>query len=125
MAATPTVQFRDAALDAEFLERGGNRNEVARRDLSRYYRLIEREVSALDLSMPEWDALAAATISTAFDDRVTAFVLADTVHDAVRYELLAETWAINGDALERKIAAMRPGEVFAVVDRLEIKRERR
>lgn len=122
MAITPNVSFRDADVYAALAERGENRHEIARRDLDRYYRLIERELDLLPFRLDEWGVLAAATISTAFDARVTAYQLAVVVEDAVALEGAADGREIDPAAFGRMLALLSPGQVMAVVDRLERRR---
>src|SRR5690349_5628007 len=106
-AKAPPVTFRDRALESRIQERvDGRLNDslglVAKRDLERYYDLLELELRQAPLALAEaclvCDALQGVSI---VDDRWQA-LWAD-IGDAIRLRHLHEKWGIDPASAERLV----------------------
>src|SRR4051794_7913549 len=60
MTRKAAIMFRGAELQAQIELRGDNANEIAKRDLARYYRLLEQELASISLTSAEWSSLRTA-----------------------------------------------------------------
>lgn len=117
MPSSP-VQFSSAALDAELLARGDNRNQLAKRDLARYFRLLDRELARVNFAPSEWSLIASALVSNA-DEHLSGTDLVASVADAIRYEDAAERFGVDAELLLGKLAGLTPGAAAAVIDAVE------
>lgn len=97
----------------------GSASEAARRDLERYYLLIERELALLDLSGAEWNLLRDASNGVIWEAWSAATMLWANTEDAIRLYGLDEKWEVDGEALVRKLRNLSAGAVWAVIDAVE------
>ena len=109
---TDAFQFRSIALAANAHARGDNRHQIAKRDLTRYYRLLSDELAGLSLSPEHWRTLRDALSPP--PEPLTA--------DALTLRL--DTMARNGGreitaAVVRRLAKLTPGQLLAILDALE------
>lgn len=114
----PPVSFRPGPLAARLDARGANRNETARRDLDRYYDLIERTVASVQLSSAEWSLLRDALNGTIIESWWSGHTLAAEIEDACD-DGLAEKWHVDSAALVERLIALSPAQVLAVCDAVE------
>lgn len=106
----PPVQFRAADLDQQFNYRG-EAGRIAKRDLQRYYRLLQQELSRVRFT--EAEALLMCEVAVMMDSELDAQTwqnLADSAERAVKRH-------VNLDVL---VARLRdPGLRLAVTDAIE------
>lgn len=122
MARDAAVMFRPGdlapALDARVSGVDGSRtrNEVAQRDLDRYYRLLEVEGSDLDFAPDEWlllrDVIGAGHVGV----WRSAVSIGMAVGDAIR---LDGRDVADAGALLHRLFAMTPGQAMALCDIVE------
>lgn len=117
----PPVSFRDAGLDEQLELRAADTthtNQVAKRDLNRYYTALRRERPAVAKALTRGEKLAVIAISngTFWSDEMTAYVWAE-VADADD-EQLAQ-WGVDRDALVAKLRAFTPTQTLALIDAVE------
>lgn len=92
--------------------------QVERRDLNRYYALLEDELERVELSEPEGCFLVEALNGLAVD--ATWYrSLRMIVSDACTEDGLDEKWQINRQKLEAKLERITPGQAMALVDAAE------
>lgn len=115
------VEARQDALSAA-LDSSGDAplGSTARRDLERYYAVIRDELKRLQLTQREvlliLDAMNGVIVDPAEMYRST--ILLD-VADHIRLNAADEKWDIDGDGLIRKLEALSPGTLMALVDLAE------
>lgn len=117
----PPVAFRPGPLATDLdlrVTSQANRNDIARRDLDRYYRLMEREAEAIGLTRRELDAVRDALRGTVIDE-LTASVLTDEIADALMHDGLGAKWGIDDARLLGKLADLTSGQRLALVDLIE------
>lgn len=118
---TPAITFRtgggylEAQLVARDYEHESHRNEVARRDLTRYYQGLEAALATVDLTEAEASALCDANNGTIFEHWSVSLLWAN-VADTPE---LGAKWGIDTDALIRKIRSWDHFQTLAVVDAIE------
>jgi hypothetical protein len=117
----PAVHFRNSRVQRELDARsasGLSPGQVAARDLERYYRLLELELQAIDLSEGE-----AMLLCDAFKDALmephTLHVLWAEIHDAIRMDGLDRKWNVDSSALVEKLHGLSPAGCTALVDAVE------
>jgi hypothetical protein len=125
----PPVSFRPGGLSAS-LDARGERNEVARRDLARYYATLQRELSTLHLSEREASLIVDALNGCAVDE-TTAPLLWANVDDAIMRDGLDEKWGLTvrrpdglpdaekAGLLVMRLRELRPGQCMALLDAVE------
>lgn len=97
----------------------GSASEAARRDLERYYLLLERELALVALSEAEWNLLRDASNGVIWEPWSAATMLWANTEDAIRLDGLDEKWSVDGEALVRKLRNLSAGAVWAVIDAVE------
>lgn len=117
----PPVSFRDATLEPLLEERApepGGLGLIAKRDLTRYYDALRRELKTVAQLLTPSEALALCDISNGtLWDEVSAALLWAEVADADQAQL--DQWGVNRDTLVAKLRALTPAQSLAVVDALE------
>lgn len=113
----PPVSFRPGSLAGALDERGANRNEVAARDLARYYALLERTRATLALTEAEASAVCDALNGTILDEHTVSLLWAE-VDDACRVGL-AEKWRVDGPALVAQLRGLSYAQCVALYDAVE------
>lgn len=115
-ATTNAVVFRSRTIEAELDKRGESRGTAARRDLERYYQVIERELAGVDVSEREARVIVDALGSTEWTPQTVGLAWAaigerdEALGQRVKALPLSATWALI-DAAER--AARAGGDVGA------------
>lgn len=91
---------------------------VAKRDLERYYSLLQREYTTARqaLTRTELEAIRAVTLGTLWDEP-TAIMLWAEIDDANPTEF--EQWGIDQSALVEKLKKLGPTASLAIVDAIE------
>jgi hypothetical protein len=89
---------------------------VARRDLGRYYALLDAALGTVHLSTAE-AALVCDAVGSAAADQY-AFVWA-AVADGIRARGLEAKWSVDGAALIDRLRALSPGQALALADAVE------
>lgn len=122
----PPVSFRPGDLAPALDARGANRNEVAARDLERYYRLLEIESAALDFSPAEWLLLRDVIGNGYVGAFRSATSLGMALGDAITLDGRGD--GIDAGALLHRLFALTPAQAMALCDAIErwwIDQERR
>lgn len=127
----PRVQFRMApALAGAIAARGPDANTIARRDLDRYYTLLNRALASVQFRLAEALLLADVTNGTLWQPESIPLLWAE-VADAIDGDGAAEKWQLAGEdatsaehfdagaRLIAKLRALTPAQTWAVVDALE------
>lgn len=118
---TPVVQFRVGALAPTLAARGDELSLVAKRDLGRYYDVLDAELAEVAATLTVAEALALADAcngwlaSEPFDYRALRLQVAD----ALALSGLAERYGIDGDRLLALIDGMTPTQQLGVLDAAE------
>lgn len=102
-------------LEARDYPHESHANELARRDLGRYYEVLARSLATVQLSKAEASALCDANNGTAWDNWSISLLWAN-VADCPG---LDEKWGVNVDALIAKIRSWSYPQCLAVVDAIE------
>lgn len=117
------IQFRPGPLAPAINARvtGGagaaNDDQVAARDLGRYYDLMALALASVDLTLGEASLMVDATNGTMID-LTTAQMLAAEIADSLE-DGLAEKWDVDGRALVAKINGWSLAQRLAVCDAVE------
>lgn len=118
---TPTITFRtgggylEEQLQARDYAHESHRNEVARRDLTRYYEALERALATVELSEAEASALCDANNGTIWDSWSVSLLWANVADTPG----LGEKWGCDTNALIAKIRDWNHFQAQAVVDAIE------
>lgn len=121
------VRFRPASLSVPLRDRswdGRPVDLVARRDLQRYYTLLDLSLDRVVLSESEAGLVCHALnwLQQASPDEVEIdhwqVAWAD-VADAIRRERLDQQWNVDGEELIQRLRRLSPGELAAIVDAAE------
>lgn len=118
------IQFRPGPLTSHLAARSGGTmtaNEVARRDLDRYYAILGRELATVEFTDAEWMALRDALNGTLAEAWWSANELATEIEDALA-DGLGERWGLSatqGRALVERLRQLSPAQTFAVIDAVE------
>lgn len=119
---TPTITFRTGtgklaeALAARDYKHESHRNEIAKRDLTRYYLLLERSLATVKLTEAEASALCDANNLSGLEESLPTSMLWANVLDA---HGLGEKWGIEADLLVSKLRSLSPLQSAAVMDAIE------
>ena len=116
-ARYPRVEFRAGSLAGPLAARGddGERHEIARRDLERYYEAIDRELRALALTHAEASLLADALNGTLWDVQSVSLLWAQ-VDDAIRDGALDTKWGVHGPDFVARLRALTYTQALAIID---------
>lgn len=110
------VEFRPGQLAGALACRGDNHNEIARRDLERYYNAIEDALREVQLSRNEWMFLRDLLNSTYIDSDLATHLWLE-VQDAD--DAIAQQWGIDRDDLAGRIQTMPLFARLAICDAVE------
>lgn len=113
---TPHIQFRPGTLAGALSIRGDNQNEIARRDLDRYYESIETTLREIQLSRDEWLFLRDIMQGT-YIDTGQADWLWNEIIDAD--DDIAGQYGINLNNLAGRIRSMPMFARVAICDAIE------
>ena len=116
MQRKPPIAFRSVELEPVIALRGDNANEIAKRDLTRYYRLLDQELAALDLTPDEWRTLRDAIHTGHLLDNPVPAELWAAMDRAAADE---RTDAGPAGALLAKLEPLTPGRIAALLDYAE------
>lgn len=114
------IQFRPGPLVERFAERAGdamNVNEIAWRDLDRYYTLLATTLRRVDLTEGE-GLLVCDVLNGTHIDPTLARRLHTEVEDALA-DGVAEKWHINGQQLVAKVRGFDLLQRMAICDAVE------
>ncbi len=98
--------------------RGEQAGLVAKRDLERYYHLLDHELRRINLTEGEAMLLCDACNGLIFEPYSIPLLWAN-VDDAIRLDGLDAKWHVDGPELVAKLRALTRGQAFAVVDAIE------
>jgi hypothetical protein len=110
------LAFGSAELDAAIRSRGDDLNQIAARDLQRYYALLSRatprfkEEEACLLA----EALSGHSIPTEDIRRVWS-----VVQKGIQRDMLDRRWFVDGVSLIAKLRFMEPWQLMALIDAIE------
>lgn len=110
------ITFRPGPLASALEARGANAAEVVRRDLARYYQLLERELRWVRLSEPEASLICDALNGSFIDDPQG---LEAEIADACDLDGLHTKWGVDRDALLTSIRSWTYAQRAAVLDAVE------
>lgn len=119
---TPIITFRVGsgklaeALTARDYKHESHRSEIAKRDLTRYYALLERSLATVQLTEAEANALCDANNMSGFEEALPASMLWANVLDTPGLET---KWGIETDLLVSKVRSLSPLQSTAVMDAIE------
>lgn len=119
---TPTITFRVGAgklaeaLTARDYKHESHKNEIAKRDLARYYALLEKSLATVQLTEAEANALCDANNMSGFDKALPSSMLWANVLDTPG---LDTKWSIDTDLLVSKVRSLSPLQSAAVMDAIE------
>ena len=101
--------------------RGDNRSERITMDLTRYYRLLEEERSALraHFSGAELSAIIDVQNGHVYAPKLYCHEISGNVFDGCRQDGLDTKWKIDGPALVAKIDALNFWQIHALADATE------
>ena len=113
----PRVEFRAGGLLAPLAARSDDdeRNEIARRDLGRYYAALDHELRFLALTHAEASLLADALNGTLWDVQSIPLLWAQ-VDDAIRDGALDTKWGVHGPDFVARLRALTYTQALAVID---------
>jgi hypothetical protein len=116
----PRVEFRTGGLSAPLAARGDDaeRNEIARRDLTRYYEALDRELQSLALTHAEASLLADACNGTIWEPHTIPLLWAQ-VADAIRDGALADKWGVHGEDFVARLRGLTYTQALSVIDGIE------
>lgn len=120
MTRESPVSFRPGPLASDLDARAtfdANRNEIAQRDLGRYYELLARSLATMAWTASEALAIADALWSTAFDAGSIAG-LPLGIQDAL-YDDLAERHGVDGPDLLMRLWETTALQRLAIADAIE------
>jgi len=111
----------DPAMIAELDARADNRSERITMDLTRYYRLLEEERSALRAHFLPAELCAIIDVQNGhwYAPRLSHHEITANIEDACRLDGLAEKWSIDGPALGAKLTALDLWQITALADATE------
>lgn len=118
---TPFAQFRSGDLQAD-LEARQTGDEglglVAKRDLERYYSLLQRELRTAREALTENEMLALCNLAngTLWDATSAPLLWAET---ADAHPATLEKWNVDQEALVAKLRTLSPITLVAIVDAIE------
>ena len=115
---TKTISFRVGAgqLAQQIASRDeSHANEIAKRDLERYYNLLGRSLATVDLTEAEANALCDANNGTLWENWSISLLWANVADTPG----LDEKWGIDSNALIGKIRSWSHPQALAVVDAIE------
>lgn len=91
---------------------------TAKRDLSRYYNLLERDLAVIAQALTRGEALLLCDLNNGtIWDTVSPGALRDQVGDAEQARL--DAWDVDRDTLTAKLRALTTGQALALVDAIE------
>lgn len=107
--------FLREELEARDYQHDSQANELARRDLERFYDLLRRTLQTVDLTASEASAICDANNGT-FWDRFSYKMIWANVADSAG---LGEKWGVDQAALVKKMMAWDHSQCLAVIDAVE------
>lgn len=113
------ITFRiDDRLNDQLQRRRDDRSKIIRRDLERYYELINTAQLALPkiFTGPESKLLADALRGNDYDAPETIQAIASDVAEAIKYNGLDKKWKVNGPGLIEKLQQLDTLHQYALVD---------
>lgn len=116
------VQFQaDSPLDRELEARvgdGGDPGATARRDLQRYYALLEHTRLTLNFTENEYLLMMEALNGSIFDENVAGLIWAE-VEDGIRMDHLDEKYGVDGQELIRRLRGLTLSQNMTFADAAE------
>lgn len=116
------VNFRIGGMDTFFryrIDTESAQHIIARRDLLRYYELIETTCRAMRLNTNEWSLIIDALNGTIFPDVSMIVSVKYEIFDALALNQLAKKWDVDESAFRVKIDGWTELECIAVIDAAE------
>lgn len=114
------INFRPGELQDQIQARMGHNTAggTAKRDLARYYKLLDQVLPSLDLAREEASLICDALNGTYLDEH-TYHLLWASIEDAVTMDHLDKKWGVDGPALVNKIREYSPPQTMALLDATE------
>lgn len=118
------ISFRPGFLAPEIAKRtdgearGGSGGDVARRDLTRYYTVLNAELARSNLTDREAMFLVDLLNGTLIDETSYRFLFHEA-EDAIQLDGLDGKWEIDGEQLVEKLKQASPATLMAIVDAVE------
>ena len=115
-----TISFKDQELERTLSDRSSgdiSAGQVAKRDLDRYYWLIQQ--SQLVLSTSEFGLICDALHEIWFSEPWTMQGLSATIQDAIALDNLDKRWEIaNPHGVLTRLSAASPVQIACLIDRV-------
>lgn len=115
-----TIGFRPTPeLETKLKARGADseRHSIAKRDLERYYKLLERELKQLEFTVAELRLMADLANGTLFEPHTVSLLWANVADSAK--EGYGKKWDVDVDVLVGKLRELSFAQTMALVDALE------
>ncbi len=116
------ISFKDSQLERVCGDRADNDTSpslVAKRDLERYYLLLNHAESELSFTSAEYSAIYDCCNGTMFEPAHLQPGVVFNVQDALLRQGFATKHGIDGDALVVKLRSLTPVQSWALVDKIE------
>ena len=115
-----TIGFRPTpALDVQLKARGDDteKHGIARRDLERYYKVLEQSLKQLEFTVAELRLMADVANGTLFEPHTVSLLWANVADSAE--EGYGQKWGVDIEVLVSKLRALSFAQTMALVDALE------
>jgi hypothetical protein len=111
------VQFKPGALIDEISARGVP-NQICKRDLARYYALLDRSLRKVHLTEAEALLICDALNSRRFDEHSCEHVRM-CIRETMRFDELDKKWGVDVESFNAKLEEMTSSRLLALVDAAE------
>jgi hypothetical protein len=114
-----SVSFRDAKVKSSLVNRG-RPGAIAKRDLTRFYLLLNHALETVELTPEEAMLLCDALNGLRFDFNIDpSRSLFSEIQDAIETDDLANKWQVDGSGLLMKIKSCSTLQAVAIIDAIE------
>lgn len=120
--ASALISFRDPGVEQQLTKRTGETESpslVAKRDLERYYWLLQQAQQELVLHTSELNLICDALNGTDFSEAWTIPGIVHEVQDAIALRALDQKRGCDGEKLVERLSVLSPIHLVALVDRVE------
>lgn len=122
MASGNQIGFRDPNIELQLVKRTSADSSVglvAKRDLERWYWLLQQAQRKLKLTPDEFDLVCAALSAGEFPQAWTVSSIPDDIATAIKKNKLDKTYKVDRDVIVDKLQRMSDLELLALLDRVE------
>jgi len=118
MAEIRTIITLGNRLYQKLAERGPIGPQIIERDLERFYYLLEKSLTEIDLNVNEACLIADALDGISFGPWAVEHLWLN-IRDAIILEKLDTKWRVEGEALVEKLESLTPLQSLAIIDASE------